>query len=94
LRDGINRGLTVSLSEIGVSMDAEYNPGGVLPEVSSRSWMLFGSILVAILVLLVVPGLFNRGIQAFASSKPSKSRSRIKLDKPPAGNKEPGVRFK
>jgi VWFA-related protein len=94
LRDGINRGLTVSLSEIGVSMDAEYNPGGVLPEVSSRSWMLFGSILVAILVLLVVPGLFNRGIQAFASSKPSKSKSRIKLDKPPAGNKEPGVRFK
>jgi hypothetical protein len=94
LRDGINRGLTVSLSEIGVSMAAEYNPGGVLPEVSGRSWMLFGSVLIAILVLLIVPGLFNRGREAFSSLKPSKSKSRIKLDKPPAGNKEPGVRFK
>ncbi|MBN1450912.1 MAG: VWA domain-containing protein [Anaerolineales bacterium] len=94
LRDGINRDLTVSLSEIGVSMEAEYNPGGVLPEVSGRSWLLFGSILAAILVLLVVPGLFSRTAQVFASSKPSKSKSRIKLDKPPAGHKEPGVRFK
>ncbi len=94
LRDGINRSLNVSLSEIGVSMQGEYNPGGVLPEVSSRSWLLFGSILAAILVLLAVPGLFNRGVQAFSSSKPSKSKSRIKLDKPPAGNKGSGVRFK
>jgi VWFA-related protein len=91
LRDGINRSLTVSLSEIGVSMQGEYNPGGVLPEVSSRSWTLFGSILVVILVLLVVPGLFSRGMQAFTSSKP---KSRIKLDKPPASNKGPGIRFK
>ena len=91
LRDGINRGLTVSLSEIGVSMDTEYNPGGVLPEVSNRSWMLFGSILAAILILLVVPGLFNRSVNAFASSK--KPKSRIKLDKPPA-NSKPGVRYK
>jgi VWFA-related protein len=94
LRDGINRSLSVSLSEIGVSMQGEYNPGGVLPEVSSRSWLLFGSILAAILVLLVVPGLFNRGVQAFSGSKPSKSKSRIKLDKPPAGTKGSGVRFK
>jgi len=91
LRDGINRSLTVSLSEIGVSMEGEYNPGGVLPEVSSQSWILFGSILVAILVLLVVPGLFNRGVQAFTSSKP---KSRIRLDKPPTGNSKPKVRFK
>ena len=72
-------------------MDAEYNPGGVLPEVSNRSWMLFGSILAAILILLVVPGLFNRSVNAFASSK--KPKSRIKLDKPPA-NSKPGVRYK
>ena len=45
LRDGINRSLTVSLSEIGASMEGAYNPGGVLPEVSSRSWLLFGGIL-------------------------------------------------
>jgi VWFA-related protein len=91
LRDGVNRSLTVSLSEIGVSMEGEYNPGGVLPEVSSRSWLLFGSILAVILVLLLVPGLFSRGIRAFASSRP---KGRIKLDKPPANSKEPGVRFK
>ena len=93
LRDGINRSLTVSLSEIGVSMEGEYNPGGVLPEVSSQSWILFGSILVAILVLLVVPGLFNRSVQAFTGSKP-KSKGKIKLDKPPRSGKESQVKFR
>ena len=91
LRDGINRSLTVSLSKIGVSMEGEYNPGGVLPEVSSQSWMLFGSMLAVILVLLFVPGLFNRSMQAFTNSKP---KSRIKLDKPPASNKGSGIRSK
>ena len=94
LRDGINRSLTVSLSEIGVSMQGEYNPGGVLPEVSSQSWILFGSILVAILVLLVIPGLFNRSVQAFASSKPKHKKGRIKLDKPPRSSKESQVKFR
>ena len=93
LRDGINRSLTVSLSEIGVSMEGEYNPGGVLPEVSSQSWILFGSILVVILFLLVVPGLFNRSVQAFTSAKP-KSKGRIKLDKPPRSGKESQVKFR
>ena len=91
LRDGINRSLTVSLSKIGVSMEGAYNPGGVLPEVSSQSWMLFGSMLAVILVLLFVPGLFNRSMQAFTNSKP---KSRIKLDKPPASNKGSGIRSK
>lgn len=93
LRDGINRSLTVSLSEIGISMQGEYNPGGVLPEVSSQSWILFGSILGAILVLLVVPGLFSRSVQAITSSKPRR-KSRIKLDKPPVSKKESGIRLK
>ena len=94
LRDGINRSLTVSLSEIGVSMQGEYNPGGVLPEVSNQSWVLFGSILVAILVLLVVPGIFNRSVQAFANSKPRHKKGRIKLDKPPRSSKESQVKFR
>jgi Ca-activated chloride channel homolog len=103
LRDGVNRSLTVALSEIGVSMEGQYNPGGVLPEVSSRSWLLFGGILAALLLLLVVPALFTRGVQAFASSKSSKSskpqaqlksQGRIRLDKPPVDNTKPRVKFK
>jgi VWFA-related protein len=101
LRDGVNRNLTVSLSEIGVSMESQYNPGGVLPEVSSQSWLLFGGILAAILLLLVAPALVTRSVQAFASAKASKSskpqpltQGRIRLDKPPVSNTKPRVKFK
>jgi len=103
LRDGVSRGLTVSLMEAGISMESQYNPGGVLPEVSSQSWLLFGSILAAILLLLVSPALITRGVQAFTSVKSSKSsnpkaqsqsQSRIRLDKPPVNNTKPRVRLK
>ncbi len=101
LRDGVNRNLTVSLSEIGVSMEGQYNPGGVLPEVPGRSWLLFGGILAGILLLLVVPGLLTRGVQVFASVKSSRSskpqtqaQGRIRLDKPPVNNTKPRVKFK
>jgi len=95
LRDGVNRSLTVSLSEIGVSMEGEYNPGGVLPEVSSNSWLLFGSILAALLILLVLPTLITRGTEVLTSSKPKpkKTKGRIKLDKPPASGSEPRIKF-
>jgi VWFA-related protein len=104
LRDGVNRNLTVALTEAGVSMESQYNPGGVLPEVSSRSWMLFGGILVAILLLLVAPALVSRGAQIFAnakSAKPAKSekseaqpQGRIRFDKPPVSNTKPRVKLK
>jgi VWFA-related protein len=95
LRDGVNRGLTVTLSEAAVSTEGQYNPGGVLPEVSSRSWSLFGIILAGLLVLLFVPMLFNLGRRAFSSipkgrpgggrslgkTPPSSGRGRIKLSK-------------
>jgi VWFA-related protein len=95
LRDGINRNLTVSLAETAVSTEGQYNPGGVLPEVSSRSWSLFAIILVGLLVLLLAPMLFNLGRRAVSSiprgkpgigrspGKPSQSpaRGRIKLSK-------------
>ena len=95
LRDGINRGLTVSLAETAVSTEGQYNPGGVLPEVSSRSWSLFAMILVGLLVLLFVPMLFNLGRRAFSNiprgkpglggspgkTPPSPARGRIKLSK-------------
>jgi VWFA-related protein len=92
LRDGINRSLTVSLSDTGVTMQGAYNPGGVLPEVPGRSGVLFGGILAALLVLLVLPSLVNRGVQALAGSKPRKTR--IKLDKPPVQGKRPRIKLK
>jgi len=60
-RDGVNRGLTVSLSTVGVSAEGKYNPGGVLPEVTGQSWSLFAAIALGLLVLLVVPLIFMGG---------------------------------
>jgi VWFA-related protein len=91
LRDGVNRNLTVSLSGTPVTAEGKYNPGGVLPEVSSRSWSLFGTILAGLLVLLFLPILFGIGGRLFAGrgsgggrslGKPqsnSNARGRIKL---------------
>jgi VWFA-related protein len=92
LRDGINRDMTVSLAEAGASIKEQYNPGGVLPEVSGQSGSLFAGILASILVLLVLPGAFKWGAGALAGSKPRKTR--IKLDKPPASNSKPRIKFK
>ena len=56
LRDGVNRNLTVSLTGGSAAAgQANYNPGGVLPEVPAQSWLLFGGILAGLLVLLAVP---------------------------------------
>lgn len=69
LRDGINRNLTVSLSDIGVTAQSDYNPGGVLPEVTGVSWTLFGLILAGLLLLLFIPILFVRGAGLFSGMK-------------------------
>ena len=87
LRDGINRNLTVALTGAAVSTEGQYNPGGVLPEVSSNSWTLFAVILAGLLVLLFVPMLFNLGRRAFNSipkGKPSAGRSPGKAPPSPA----------
>lgn len=87
LRDGINRNLTVSLTEAAVSTEGQYNPGGVLPEVSGRSWSLFAIILAGLLVLLFAPMLFNLGRQAVSSiprGKPGLGRSLGKTPSSPA----------
>lgn len=84
LRDGVNRNLTVSLvGATAVSAEGKYNPGGVLPEVSTRSWTTFVVILVGLLALLFVPMLINLGTRSFSNiprGKPSGGRS---LSKPP-----------
>jgi VWFA-related protein len=76
LRDGINRNLTVSLSGIGATSETNYNPGGVLPEVTSTSWTLFGMILAGLLLLLFIPFLIGRVGGLIGSAKP---KGRIKL---------------
>lgn len=95
LRDGVNRNLTVSLSGAAVSTEGQYNPGGVLPEVSSRSWTTFVVTLAGLLVLLFVPMIFNLGRRAVSrihggkpggsrrlgKTPPSPARGRIRLSK-------------
>ena len=67
LRDGVNRGLTVSLANSTVSTEGQYNPGGVLPEVASKSWSTFVVILLGLLFLLFLPMLINFGSRALNS---------------------------
>jgi len=87
LRDGANRTLSVSLANgsgvAGSSTQANYNPGGVLPEVAqSVSWPIFGAMLAGLLVLLFVPLLIgrvsNQQTGQGSSSAPAKKPS-IKL---------------
>lgn len=95
LRDGINRSLTVALTEAAVSTEGLYNPGGVLPEVASNSWTLFATILAGLLVLLFAPMAINLGKQALSrvpggkpgvgglprKAPPSTAKGRIRLSK-------------
>lgn len=89
LRDGINRNLTVSLSDIGASAETNYNPGGVLPEVKSTSWTLFGLILGGLLLLLFIPFLISRGAGLFSGVRHSKGK--IKMNTASAAGSSPGT---
>lgn len=89
LRDGVNRGLMVTIAASGATAQGKYNPGGVLPEVVARSWSLFGAIGVGLLAMLFVPLLLagggkNLGGRAF------KRKSRIKLVQAAEFNKAKG----
>jgi len=77
LRDGVNRNLTVALAGSPVAVQGKYNPGGVLPEVPTQSWMLFGGILLGLLILLFVPMLIN--LSSGVVGVGGKKKSRIKL---------------
>ncbi len=93
LRDGVNRSLTVSLTSGGAAAgQANYNPGGVLPEVPSQSWILFGGILIGLLALLFVPiliGLFSRGAGSIAGIGGGRKKGRVKLTGGPANTSQP-----
>ena len=99
LRDGVNRNLTVSLAGLGVSADTNYNPGGVLPEVTGTSWTLFGWIMAGLLVLLLIPFLIVRGAGMFGGG----SKGRVKMPdtamstsggRSSSGGKKPRIKIK
>jgi VWFA-related protein len=96
LRDGVNRGLTVSLTTAPVSAESKYNPGGVLPEVGSQSWPLFGGILLGLLALLLVPLLVSRGFQAVSSGGSGlfRKKGRVKLGQAPGAAARGRVKMK
>jgi hypothetical protein len=80
----VNRNLTVALTG-GTAGQAQYNPGGVLPEVPAQSWLLFVGILVLLLVLLALPILFRAvsgGIGGLGKMGGGRKKSgRVKLTK-------------
>ena len=95
LRDGVNRNLTVSLATQGVSTEANYNPGGVLPEVSQSSWKLFGLILGGLLLLLLIPIVISRGKDMFGGMKGGfKRKGKIKLAQSADASRKPSIKIK
>ncbi len=88
LHDGVNRGLTVSLNTAAgqVTGQGQYNPGGVLPEVTGRSWSLFGVILAALALLLIVPFAINWASSRFSGIGKSTKRKDGRIRLPATGN--------
>ena len=85
LRDGENRNLTVSLTGAApVSVTGKYNPGGVLPEVPTQSWLLFGAILAGLLVLFFIPMLIGL-VGSRSGGGEGRKKGRIKLSGQPSG---------
>jgi len=94
LRDGVNRSLTVSLTNASVSANSQYNPGGVLPEVSTQSWPLFAGILLALLALLAVPMLVGKGLQAIGGGGGFRKKGRVKLGEAPGSSAKGRVKMR
>jgi len=93
LRDGVNRNLNVTISSAGVSTETNYNPGGVLPEVTGRSWTLFAMILGGLLLLLLVPFVVSRSAGLFSGAG-FKRKGRIKLAQSAPAGKKPNIKIK
>ena len=90
LRDGVNRSLTISLSNENSAATIElesttYNPGGLVPEVAQpASWVLFITLLAGLLLLLVLPAVLGKAISLLRGPQKGKvkfpeQQSRIKL---------------
>jgi Ca-activated chloride channel family protein len=76
LRDGLNRSLSVKLSESipSVPGKSSFNPGGLVPEVaasSSSSWTLFIGLLILLMLMLLAP----MGIQWAMALAPTQAKT-------------------
>jgi len=89
LRDGVNRSLSVALSGNAEQVTAEYNPGGLVPEVAGRNtWPLFFAILGGLVILLFAPALISRGVEMIGGlrtgkGKTAKKGSKVRLQEEP-----------
>ncbi|MFT3892666.1 MAG: VWA domain-containing protein [Anaerolineales bacterium] len=96
LRDGVNRGLSVSLGANTATTETRYNPGGLIPEVTAQSWSLFSIILLGLLALLFLPWAVNRGLDLIGNihlPKPRK-KANIKMTDIPASSARGRVKMK
>ena len=80
LRDGVQRALTITLSDkfigIGGESQTSFNPGGLVPEVAQpASWITFGVIMAGLLVLLFIPIIITK----FTNKEPKKSKKKSKI---------------
>ena len=92
LRDGVNRALTVMVSDQEEATGAVaasaaegeqelYNPGGLVPEVAEpASWGIFFILLVALVLLLLVPTLIFFVMRFFRG----RQKGKVKVKKSPA----------
>ncbi len=85
LRDGTNRTLNISIVKSGnmlSSTNTSYNPGGILPEAAGeQSWLVFGILMSVLLMLLVVPMIYQRiqQMRPAATSTVKEKKTSIKL---------------
>jgi VWFA-related protein len=83
LRDGVSRSLTVELADdltgAGLAGQKQFNPGGLVPEVSKPiSWVTFGLIFLVLMVLLFIPWILST-FSGLKEKTQKKKKSRIKL---------------
>jgi len=84
LRDGVLRGLTVTLSDqysgVGGASQTSFNPGGLVPEVAQpASWLLFFGVLAGMIVLLLLPVFLQSQIGQKSSTKKKKGGKKKKI---------------
>jgi Ca-activated chloride channel homolog len=91
LRDGVDRGLSVSLNGSTSATVSRYNPGGLLPEVTAQSWRMFLAILAVLLLLLALPFLANYGMNAYHPHRSAASNTgRVKFNEPASSSTPKG----